>query len=468
MGNQLKNPSIIVNFLFCLFILFSTSSVSFAQESVSAIIELKNSPDVYHNRPVRIKGRIVETQIAPRGLTTGHYIIEDNTGRLPVRTSKLPAPNELVEVWGQLLKDQDEPYFMHIHENKRCCPEFDPSNTGKSKSKEEKTEKKETENPFKDLSPTVLIGLGLIVLSIIGLIVFLVLKSNQKKQLLLKQENERRDSEQKRREVLMMRMQQGGATGASDQTLVPGQNNRAGSIGDATTVGYPVGKLVVMEGPEQGKSYSVMAPKTIIGKQSGLGGVLNQSQDPLISKVHAEILATAFGNCTLVDKQSRNGTRLNGHPVSETALNENDLIEIGNSKLKFSLVSANHSPPKTDSAHSGIDDKTVIRNVNEQATIVRRLPSLEILIGPDQGKIARMVKQRWLVGRSKEADLVLSDTTVSRQQFSLELRGEHIYLIPLSEQVPIQVEDQVISTETLLEDKAEISFGDTRLRFLKG
>lgn len=420
----LSKYQMLTSFYGCVWLLFVCFCPVWAEQPLNTIIELKNAPDVYHNRPVHLKGRIVETQIAPRGLTAGHYILEDNTGRLPVRTSKLPALNDLVEVWGQFLKDQDEPYFMHLHESKRCCPEYIAGSGDDShKEKDSKENDSEKSEPFwQDLSPTVLAGLSLIALSLLGLIVFFVLKAKQKQHMLRQQEQQQRELEQKRRDALMLRLQQGGGSGGlTDQTLVPGQSQRSSTGGDVTTVGYPVGKLEVIEGPETGKSYSVMAPKTLIGKQAGPGGVLAQSQDPLLSKQHAEILATVSGQCRLVDKQSRNGTRLNGQPVSEATLKDQDIIEVGSHKLRFHLTATHGSSEKTK-PHT--EEQPGVHNVHEQVTIVRRLPSLEVLKGPDQGKTVRILKERWLVGRSQENDMVLSDTTVSRSQFALEWREE--------------------------------------------
>jgi adenylate cyclase len=58
--------------------------------------------------------------------------------------------------------------------------------------------------------------------------------------------------------------------------------------------------------------------------------------DNLSSREHAMIRRNASGYCMLSDLSSRNGTRLNGRPVSSALpLNDGDVIQIGDQRLTF-------------------------------------------------------------------------------------------------------------------------------------
>lgn len=82
------------------------------------------------------------------------------------------------------------------------------------------------------------------------------------------------------------------------------------------------------------KEIPITADRTRIGREQ-----INQVRivNATISRFHAEIHRRGF--CyTLEDKQSTNGTRLNGSLLSEKAnLNDNDEIVIGEFTLTFTL-----------------------------------------------------------------------------------------------------------------------------------
>jgi DNA-binding SARP family transcriptional activator len=67
--------------------------------------------------------------------------------------------------------------------------------------------------------------------------------------------------------------------------------------------------------------------------------------DPAVSRHHAEV-RPVMGGCLLVDLSSANGTRVGGTYVAQTLLADNDVIEIGDTKLVF----------RGDSPTPGIED----------------------------------------------------------------------------------------------------------------
>ena len=428
-----------------------------AEESVISVLELSNSQALFHNKPVHIKGRVVDTRIAPRGLTEGEYLIEDNTGRIPVRTAKLPAPNEVLDVWGQFLQDKDEPHLMHIHENRRCCPAFGVNADTLDKSESEGEEKK------LELTPTVMAGAGLILLSILGLGVFFLMRHQAAKKEAETAAQQRREAEQKKRLNLMQNSAQNSPL--SQKTIVnPGAQKPGSSPGTQTMVGVAVASVQVIEGVDKDKTYTVLSPRTKIGKHSGPGGILNGSADQLLSKEHAEILASPDGHCTISDRNSSNGTRINGQPVTQAILNDGDTIELGASKLRFKKKSTD-IPPNTRQNQRTHDAPTVIKNLHEQATVIRNVPVLKVSTGPDQGKHIQILKPETSVGRGADNDFVLSDPELSRKQFIIKKEVEMIQCIPISEHVATTLNGSEIQAAQALKDGDSISTGSTEFIF---
>ncbi|GEM_PF-767743 len=59
-----------------------------------------------------------------------------------------------------------------------------------------------------------------------------------------------------------------------------------------------------------------------------------QLPDPKASRLHAEIIRHGH-SYHIIDRQSTNGTYVNGQPIQETKLSLHDIIHIGNSVLEF-------------------------------------------------------------------------------------------------------------------------------------
>jgi|GEM_PF-7084925 len=88
--------------------------------------------------------------------------------------------------------------------------------------------------------------------------------------------------------------------------------------------------LFLFEGFEDDKIYPVLKEESVIGRDSMCDIFV---ADPNISREHAKILKR---KCWLIeDLQSKNGTLVNGEKITLRALNNKDVIEMGNSKLQF-------------------------------------------------------------------------------------------------------------------------------------
>lgn len=91
--------------------------------------------------------------------------------------------------------------------------------------------------------------------------------------------------------------------------------------------------VLIVNGPGNWAMQHVLraGTETRVGRASSNDLTIN---DPLVSSRHA-LLAQRDGNWTVRDLQSRNGTFLNGEPVAEAFLSENDMIRVGRTELVF-------------------------------------------------------------------------------------------------------------------------------------
>jgi len=98
------------------------------------------------------------------------------------------------------------------------------------------------------------------------------------------------------------------------------------------TFGKPlVAKVIITEGPRQGEEIPLQSFELSFGRSSKADVVIN---DHKLSRVHAKIIR--FGNgYRIIDLNSHNGTRVNGVRILEHPLSSYDVIEFGQTKIKF-------------------------------------------------------------------------------------------------------------------------------------
>ena len=99
--------------------------------------------------------------------------------------------------------------------------------------------------------------------------------------------------------------------------------------------------LVVTEGPERGRVYPVTEIDLVIGRDPGCQIRLT---DMKVSRQHSQITVRE-GACQLADLRSSNGTWVNGGQISIKALDDGDLIGIGNTRLHFRMPQKSATGP---------------------------------------------------------------------------------------------------------------------------
>ncbi|MBM4302911.1 MAG: FHA domain-containing protein [Deltaproteobacteria bacterium] len=98
------------------------------------------------------------------------------------------------------------------------------------------------------------------------------------------------------------------------------------------TVGKPlVAKIVMIEGPRAGEEIPLQSFELSFGRSSKADVVI---ADKKLSRIHAKIIR--FGNgYRVIDLNSHNGTRVNGVRILEHPLSSYDVVELGDTKIKF-------------------------------------------------------------------------------------------------------------------------------------
>jgi pSer/pThr/pTyr-binding forkhead associated (FHA) protein len=89
--------------------------------------------------------------------------------------------------------------------------------------------------------------------------------------------------------------------------------------------------LLIMSGPRTGERVPLQHGFTI-GKAPASSLVID---DGYTSTQHAQVGMDQFGNCRLYDRNSTNGTFVNGVRVTETVLGHGMSIRIGSTELRF-------------------------------------------------------------------------------------------------------------------------------------
>lgn len=107
--------------------------------------------------------------------------------------------------------------------------------------------------------------------------------------------------------------------------------------------GRPGGTLVIRQGPQAGMSFPLTGGEVIIGREEGIGIVL---QDPESSRRHARVVMQA-DRYIVEDLGSTNGTFVNGVQLTGSqVLNPGDSIGIGQTALVFQLAGVQVAPPQ--------------------------------------------------------------------------------------------------------------------------
>ena len=106
-------------------------------------------------------------------------------------------------------------------------------------------------------------------------------------------------------------------------------------------------QVVVIGGPDTGRIFNLEEGQTLmIGRGQASDTQIN---DPRMSRIHCHIQIDG-GTATIVDASSVGGTVVNGQPIKRHELALGDVIEIGDTKLRFQLPGVDPGAPSAPTA----------------------------------------------------------------------------------------------------------------------
>jgi len=184
--------------------------------------------------------------------------------------------------------------------------------------------------------------------------------------------------------------------------------------------------LEVLEGTEAGAKFEIRKLSTTIGRKD-CDIILS---DPAVSARHCTI-EVSKEDITIYDNNSTNGTFVNGDRVSGCPLKNLDEIKIGESKLLISIVSDPYAIYEGQVAEVEVsalkpDEGTF---VIAEGVPNPKLPEefqavLEVVEGPNKGERFKLSHRSTVLGRSQEADVILSDDAVSGRHCQIEIHSK--------------------------------------------
>jgi pSer/pThr/pTyr-binding forkhead associated (FHA) protein len=208
-------------------------------------------------------------------------------------------------------------------------------------------------------------------------------------------------------------------------------------------------------------SGGAVTKKSIDRKTFSLGR--GQENDVMIPDIKASrehaVIRESNGQFLLEDLNSRNGTLVNNKPVTKVVLVDGDEINIGKTRILFTIQSRT-SPQIRTSADLQLEN-TQVGQTNPAMEIGGKELSLTLMNGPQKGLIIPLGK-KLLIGRSK-SDLNINDSKVSRSHASIEFKNNGYCFTDLGSTNGSIINNQPAKTQVLRPGDV-IKLGETLLQ----
>lgn len=167
---------------------------------------------------------------------------------------------------------------------------------------------------------------------------------------------------------------------------------------------------------------------------------------PTVSRFHA-VIAKKRSEWMITDTFSKTGIRVNGKKVEgKAALNDGDVIEIGDIPLVFECAEALSSQTKKE-----------IRN---QARGTAKVVAYAVLVDTKTHKPVYIKKKDVLIGREDNCDIQLLSNTVSSKHARIHLTSRGWALSDLDSHNGTKLNGRYINQPQLIFDEDMITFGD--------
>ena len=179
-------------------------------------------------------------------------------------------------------------------------------------------------------------------------------------------------------------------------------------------------QVLILDGREDSEpSLSLDSPRVVIGRSKSCDV---QLPERTVSARHASIRRRGSENL-LIDEGSTNGTLVGSvklPPQTPRIVRDGEIVRIGRIWLKLRFVAATPSPP--GSAEALALDLLRRRLADEGEDLS---PRIRVASGPDEGLELPLAEPErdYLIGRSREADLILTDENASRRHATVRRGG---------------------------------------------
>jgi pSer/pThr/pTyr-binding forkhead associated (FHA) protein len=165
-------------------------------------------------------------------------------------------------------------------------------------------------------------------------------------------------------------------------------------------------------------------PRVVIGRGEGCDMRL---PDPSVSHRHASIRQRG-ADYVILDEGSTNGTsidRVQLAPQSPRVLRSGELVRLGRVWLEIKidpLALARANPAAAKALALALVERGLATQGEESG------PQITVVAGPDVGKTLKIedADRKYVIGRSREADLELDDPDASRRHVEVGRRGDHL------------------------------------------
>lgn len=235
---------------------------------------------------------------------------------------------------------------------------------------------------------------------------------------------------------------------------------QSGPAGESNAAPPPQAERLILSTPGRpAQVFSVRAATMTIGRSATNDIIL---RDARASRVHARLAWGADG-CTLIDLDSANGTRVNGHLVQQAAVQPGDVIGIGDSKLHLDTGADPAADELLSIASEAALDATLAAGAMLQTVTNHALPRVTIFT-PDQTWELPLARDALVIGRQADCDIVIPSAVVSRQHAIIERRGDAFFVRDLGSRNGIWQGDMHVEQATLAAGAA-LRIGPARLIF---
>lgn len=222
------------------------------------------------------------------------------------------------------------------------------------------------------------------------------------------------------------------------------------------------GKLILTAPGGHEQEYVLEKAQIILGR--GLASDIALA-DAKASRTHARIECSAAG-CTITDLDSANGMSINGERVDRLRLSAGDVIEIGDTILRFEV-----DPLAPEQDIISIDTEADLEATLVQATVPMTLTNTDTarlaIHTPNKTWEVPLMQESLSIGRHASSDLLLDQESASRHHARIERVGDHFRLRDLGSTNGTWLGVRRIE-ERVLRNGDTIRIGDAQLVFKDG